>query len=464
MRTLRIDYLKHKFGYNQKNLLLKLVLTIFFFGLAFKFVFFNSMSPPEISPVLEHPFPKKTDTVPEQPQKQNPLVFSQQVTENPTTDLEPVPQLLPVSELEPQNEDQVMSPSNTGKCDYFSGDWVPNPVGPVYTNESCDLIEGPQNCLKNGRPDRGFLYWKWAPRDCDLPPFDAYKFLNSMRDKSWALIGDSISRNHVQSLLCMLSTVEKPVLVYHDELYKSKSWHFPSFNFNISVIWSPFLVEAAIFEDFNGVSSSEVELYLDKLDSKWKDQFLNFDYIIMSCGKWFLKPAIYHENDTTLGCHACPKRNLTELGFTFAYRKTIKFVLNFIASSNHKGLIFYRTFTPDHFENGEWSSGGTCKRTKPVKEGEIENKYLNKLLRDIELEEFRKAAAEASRNGVNLKLVDFVSLSLLRPDGHPGPYRAFQPFANKDQNAKVQNDCLHWCLPGPIDSWNDILMEMVVNG
>ncbi|CAN1254255.1 Protein trichome birefringence-like 24 [Linum perenne] len=28
-----------------------------------------------------------------------------------------------------------------------------------------------------------------------------------MRSKTWGLIGDSISRNHVQSLLCMLSTV-----------------------------------------------------------------------------------------------------------------------------------------------------------------------------------------------------------------------------------------------------------------
>lgn len=252
-------------------------------------------------------------------------------------------------------------------------------------------------------------------------------------------------------------------MVYHDEEYKSKSWHFPSYNFSVSVIWSPFLVEAAIFEDINGVSSSEVELHLDKLDSKWKDQYMNFDYIIISCGKWFLKSAIYYESDTILGCHSCPKRNLTELGFNFAYRKTLKFVLNFIVSSNHKGLIFFRTFTPDHFENGEWFSGGTCNRTAPFKEGEVEMKDLNRMLREIELEEFEKAARQASRNGVNLKLVDFAPLSLLRPDGHPGPYREFHPFANKGQNAKVQNDCLHWCLPGPIDSWNDILMEMVIN-
>lgn len=232
----------------------------------------------------------------------------------------------------------------------------------------------------------------------------------------------------------------------------------------MSVIWSPFLAEAAIFEDINGVSSSDVQLHVDKLDTKWTDQYLNFDYIIISTGKWFVKSAIYYENNTILGCHWCTiNKNYTEIGFGVAYRKVLTNVLDFISSSDHKGQILFRTSTPDHFENGEWFSGGTCNRTEPIKEGQMEIKNLLKILRDVELDEFEKAASKASKNGVNLKLLDLTPLSLLRPDGHPGPYRQFQPFA-KDKNAKVQTDCLHWCLPGPIDSWNDIIMEMVVSG
>ncbi|KAI4326842.1 hypothetical protein L6164_019372 [Bauhinia variegata] len=429
---MKIDYFKQKFPHKYKQLLVKFVIVIFFFGVAFRFLFFHSE---EISPVLESPLPEKTEA-------------SVSVPETP------------VSTEVVENADQV---SRTEKCDIFSGDWIPNPSGPAYTNESCNLIESHQNCMTNGRPDKGYLYWRWSPRDCELPQFDPARFLNIMRNKTWALIGDSIQRNHVQSLLCMLSTVEQAVMVYHDEEYKSRTWHFPTHNLTIAVIWTPFLVEAVIFEDQNGVSSSEVELYLDKLNNKWTDEYQNIDYMIISTGKWFLKSAIYHENDTVLGCHYCPKRNLTELGFNFAYRKALRFVMDYIASSDHKGVIFFRTSTPDHFENGEWFSGGTCDRKAPVKEGEMEMKDLNKILRDIELEEFAKAAEKASRNGVNLKLLDVAPLSLLRPDGHPGPYREFQPFAH-DQNAKVQNDCLHWCLPGPIDSWNDIIMEMVLNG
>jgi hypothetical protein len=61
--------------------------------------------------------------------------------------------------------------------------------------------------MMNGRPDKEYLHWKWKPYGCDLPPFDAVRFLDSMRNKGWGLIGDSILRNQVQSLLCLLSKV-----------------------------------------------------------------------------------------------------------------------------------------------------------------------------------------------------------------------------------------------------------------
>ena len=371
--------------------------------------------------------------------------------------------VLPVQEPVPDdfqaNETQK---SDNAKCDLFTGDWIPDPSGPVYTNESCLVIEGHQNCMRNGRPDSGYLYWRWNPRDCELPKFDSEKFLNLMRNKSWAFIGDSISRNHVQSLLCILSQAEQAVEVYHDKEHRSKRWHFPSHNFTLSVVWTPFLLRADIFEDINGVSSSEIQLHLDKLDTKWTELYKNFDYIVIAGGKWFLKNAIYHENNKIIGCHHCPGKSLTELGFEYAYRKALQVVLNFVTSSDHKAFVFFRTTTPDHFENGEWFSGGTCNRTVPFKEGEVNMIDVDTTMRDIELEEFEKAAATGAKNGVVLKLLDTTRLSLLRPDGHPGPYRQFHPFA-KDMNAKVQNDCLHWCLPGPIDTWNDLVMEMMVN-
>ncbi|OVA01924.1 PMR5 N-terminal domain [Macleaya cordata] len=411
------------------SLLVKFAVSILLMGLAFR-LFYSNYSI-GVSPVIETPFVEKT-----------------------VGDEAPAPvEVLENTDAIPQKE----------QCDLSIGDWVPNPSGPIYTNESCHIIHTHQNCMTNGRPNLGYLYWKWKPRDCELPRFNAERFLELMRNKSWAFIGDSISRNHVQSLLCILSKVEAADLVYHDDSYPSDRWNFPSYNFTLSVIWSPFLLKAATFEDINGVSSGDIQLHLDELDKKWTDQYQSFDYVVISGGKWFLKAAIYYENNTITGCNYCPGKNLTEFGPEIAYRRALKQAFNFIVSSNHSSIVLFRTTTPEHFENAAWNNGGTCKRTVPFKEEEISLKDIDTKFHNIELEEFEKAKTLGSGKRLKLKFLDTTHLSLLRPDGHPGPYRHFHPF-EKDKNAKVQNDCLHWCLPGPIDSWSDLVMEMVING
>lgn len=92
-------------------------------------------------------------------------------------------------------------------CDLFKGQWVRNRMGPYYTNETCSAIQEHQNCMKNGRPDMGFTKWRWQPDACDMEVFDPVSFLSFMRGKSLAFVGDSVARNHVQSLICLLSKV-----------------------------------------------------------------------------------------------------------------------------------------------------------------------------------------------------------------------------------------------------------------
>ncbi|KAL3517266.1 hypothetical protein ACH5RR_024168 [Cinchona calisaya] len=392
-----------------------------------------------------------------------PVVSSESSPVSATTDPPPPPPSMVDLYLDENNKNKTTPQTAAGECDLFVGDWVPDPAGPYYTNSTCFSIEAHQNCMMNGRPDTDYIYWRWNPRDCDLPKFNGEKFLHFMRNKSLAFIGDSIMRNHAQSLLCTLSQVEEALDVYHDKQYKSRRWSFPVHNFTLSVVWAPFLAKATIFEDDNGVSTDIIQLHLDELDAVWTQQYKNFDYIFTAGGKWFLKPAVYYENNTIVGCHGCQGKNITEVGFYYAYRKVVNSTLKFVTSSKHTVYTFLRTTTPDHFENGEWHNGGYCNRTKPFRDGEVDMNSIDGILRKIELEEFEMASGIGSQNGITLKLFDTSYLSLLRPDGHPGAYRNFQPFAGKDKNAKVQNDCLHWCLPGPIDSWNDLMLKMVLN-
>ncbi|XLU20867.1 hypothetical protein S245_056933 [Arachis hypogaea] len=92
-------------------------------------------------------------------------------------------------------------------CDLFKGHWVPTTSegSTYYTNSSCRTIPDSKNCFKHGRTDSDFLNWRWKPEQCDLPRFDHKMFLELVRGKKMAFIGDSVSRNHMESLLCLLS-------------------------------------------------------------------------------------------------------------------------------------------------------------------------------------------------------------------------------------------------------------------
>lgn len=96
-------------------------------------------------------------------------------------------------------------------CDIFTGEWVRNPEAPYYTNTTCWAIHDHQNCMRYGRPDTDFMKWRWKPDGCELPVFNPSQFLELMRGKSLAFVGDSVGRNQMQSLICLLSRVSTPL-------------------------------------------------------------------------------------------------------------------------------------------------------------------------------------------------------------------------------------------------------------
>lgn len=74
----------------------------------------------------------------------------------------------------------------------------------------------------------------------------------------------------------------------------------------------------------------------------------------------------------------------------------------------------------------------------------------------VQLEEMRIAEKTGGRDGGKFVLFDSTRPMKLRPDGHPSKYGHW-PGAK----LVMPNDCVHWCLPGPIDVWNDFLQELL---
>ncbi|CAK8536992.1 unnamed protein product [Lathyrus sativus] len=347
-------------------------------------------------------------------------------------------------------------------CDYSNGDWLSDMREPLYNVTTCDTIKESEKCTANGRPDLGYLYWRWKPTHCNLPRFEPNTFLKLIKNKHIAFVGDSLARNQLESLLCMLSTTSTSYLVYQNgEDKKFRRWHFPSHNVNFSLYWSPFLV--------HGVERSNEgqyynTMFLDLVNERWARDIDQMDLIVISIGHWFLLPSIYYESGVILGSLNCPEFNHTQIDFYVPLRKALRTSLNSIIErkvSKGNGIdVIVKTFSPDHFE-GDWNKGGGCSKTKPYRKEEKVVEGMEGEIRRIEIEEVESAKAKAKFfGGIRFEVLDVTKLALLRPDGHPGPYMNPFPFANGVQEY-VQNDCVHWCLPGPIDTWNEIFLEVM---
>ncbi|PKI69895.1 hypothetical protein CRG98_009770 [Punica granatum] len=331
--------------------------------------------------------------------------------------------------------------------------WAPDHSAPYYTNETCMAIHEHQNCMKYGRPDSGFMKWRWKPFGCELPLFDPTRFLELARGKSMAFVGDSLARNQVQSLICLLSRVEYPKDAYTPDERFVKRWNYVTYNFTLATFTSPHLVKTNQSDPDGPAHSGIFNLYLDEIDDHWLAHIDEFDYLIISGGHWFFGSLIFYEKQQRVGCHFCMLENVPYISNFEGFRKALRTVFSAINSrKNYRGITYLRTLSPSHFEGGLWNDGGDCVRKKPFSSNETTLGGEETELYMIQKEEFQKAEAEGRKRGLMYRLLDTTQALLLRMDGHPNKY-------GHPPNEKWFNDCVHWCLPGPVDAWSDFLLE-----
>ncbi|KAA0053698.1 protein ALTERED XYLOGLUCAN 4-like [Cucumis melo var. makuwa] len=355
------------------------------------------------------------------------------------------------------DHDPIASPpKEKQRCNLFKGNWVKDVKGAAtYTNWSCPTIPESKNCFKQGRKDSDFVNWRWKPDECELPRFDPMAFLHLLRGKKLAFIGDSVARNHMESLLCILSQVETPEDVYKDSEDRFRRWYFPKSEVTLMMLWTKFLV-AGEERVLNGTGTGVFDLQFDKLDDGWTRHLPDIDYAIISNGHWFFRVLYLHEEDTKIGkCIYCSDPNITNYDPDFALKMAFRAALKYINNCKSCGKLvtFVRTFSPAHFENGVWNTGGYCNRTRPSSAKDINLESFDWKMREVQIEEIEKAKQEAEARR-RFEVIDVTMAMMMRADGHPGEF-----WGNKWM--KGYNDCVHWCLPGPIDAWNDLLMALI---
>lgn len=351
---------------------------------------------------------------------------------------------------------------NTG-CDLYHGKWVHDSLGPLYTNNTCPVLTQTQNCQGNGRPDKDYENWRWKPSKCDLPRFNGKKFLELMRGKTLAFIGDSVARNQMESMLCMLWQVEVPKNRGNKRMQR---YYFRSTSTMIVRVWSSWLVHQTS-EAFENVPSGMVKLHLDKPDQGFMDHISTFDVMVLSSGHWFAKRSVYMLNNEIVGGQLWwpDKSRPMKVNNVDAFGISVETILSAIVGHpNYTGLTIVRSFSPDHYEGGAWNTGGSCTgKVNPILDGKlVENGFTN-IMHKKQVEGFNHVIKKMKNRSI-LKLMDITEVFSYRHDGHPGPYRSLDP--NKvtkrgPDGRPPPQDCLHWCMPGPVDTWNELVLEII---
>ncbi|CAN0902604.1 Protein YLS7 [Linum grandiflorum] len=348
-------------------------------------------------------------------------------------------------------------------CDLFKGSWFYDPRGPSYKNNSCPVITQMQNCQGNGRPDREYESWRWKPSQCDLPRFDGKKFLELMRGKTIAFIGDSVARNHMESLLCLLWQVEVPKNRGNKRMHR---YYFRSTSTMIVRMWSSWLVHQTP-EAIDFAPEGVTKVHLDAPDENFMQFVPTFDVVVLSSGHWFAKQSVYVLNNEIVGGQLWwpDKSRVPKINNIEAFGISVEtIVASMLTHPNYTGLTILRSYSPDHYEGGAWNTGGSCTgKTRPLEPGQmVRNEYVN-IMHEKQVTGYHRGVKRAT-NKSKIKLMDVTEVFSYRHDGHPGPYRSPDPNKRTQYGPDGKpppQDCLHWCMPGPIDTWNELVLEII---
>ncbi|XP_057798408.1 protein trichome birefringence-like 18 isoform X2 [Salvia miltiorrhiza] len=386
--------------------------------------------------------------------------------DKPTVLTESVDSSAAVTNLSQPNVAEAVgsSPGDTyvAECDLYHGKWIHDAAGPLYRNDSCPIITQMQNCQGNGRPDKDYENWRWKPSQCDLPRFDARKFLELMRGKTLAFIGDSVARNQMESMLCILWQVEAPK---NRGNKKMQRYYFRSTSTMIVRIWSSWLVHQTS-EPFDYAPAGVTKLHLDAPDEGFMEYITEFDVIVLSSGHWFAKQSVYILNNEIVGGQLWwpDKSRPKKIDNIEAFGISVETILTTMGTHpNYTGITIVRSFSPDHYEGGAWNTGGSCTgKERPLEGKFVENGFTN-IMHEKQVNGFNRAV-EKKTNKSKIKLMDITEVFSYRHDGHPGPYRSPDPnkITKRGPDGKPPpQDCLHWCMPGPVDTWNELVFEII---
>nr|ACF84210.1 unknown [Zea mays] len=341
-------------------------------------------------------------------------------------------------------------------CDVAQGEWVrDDDARPWYQEWECPYIQPQLTCQAHGRPDKAYQSWRWQPRGCSLPSFNATLMLEMLRGKRMLFVGDSLNRGQYVSLLCLLHRAIPDGAKSFETVDSLSVFRAKNYDATIEFYWAPMLAESN--SDDAVVHSADDRLIrgapMDRHYSFWKGA----DVLVFNSYLWWVAG---DKIQILRGADNDPSKDIVEMKSEEAYRLVLHQVVRWLERNVDPGKsrVFFVTASPTHTDGRAWGdddaegSSNCYNQTSPISAA---SSYRGGTSREM----LRATEEVLATSRVPVGLVNITRLSEYRRDAHTQTYKKqwVEPTAEQRADPRSYADCTHWCLPGVPDTWNELL-------
>ncbi|XP_057458159.1 protein trichome birefringence-like 34 [Lotus japonicus] len=358
-------------------------------------------------------------------------------------------------------QERTLSAESLSKCNFFSGKWVfDNKSYPIYKEQQCTFMSDQLACEKFGRKDLSYQNWKWKPHQCDLPRFNATALLERLRNKRLVFVGDSLNRGQWVSMVCLVESSLSPNLKSMSTIANGSLSIFKAkeYNATIEFYWAPLLVESNSDDPVNHKVPDRIVRV--KAIEKHAKHWTNADILVFNTFLWWRRRAM----NVLWGSFGDTGGVFKKVEMVRVYELALRTWSDWLELhvNPNKTQLFFVSMSPTHQRAHEWggAKGENCYKETDIitEEGYWGNGSVPKMMRVVE-----NVVEDLKGRGLEVQILNITQLSEYRKEGHPSIYRKqWEPLTEEQiSNPESYADCIHWCLPGVPDTWNELLYAYI---